>query len=97
MTIDIKALLDICDITYTEKQLLILEKLVDDLLQQHIKEAINDFYDDGTTSNLDVKLGNEILIGTSNFYASSMLKITRFRNHRTLLQHHFIIIHREKF
>ena len=60
MMIDIKPLLDICAITYTEKQLLILEKLVDDLLQQHIKEAINDFYDDGTISNLDVKLENEI-------------------------------------
>ena len=61
MMINIKILLDICDITYTEKQLLKLEKLVNDLLQLHIKEAINDFYDDGKTSDLDGKLENENL------------------------------------
>ena len=61
MMINIKILLDICDITYTEKQLLKLEKLVNDLLQLHIKEPINDFY--ATNSNLDQKLENEIGVG----------------------------------
>ena len=54
MMINIKILLDICDITYTEKQLLKLEKLVNDLLQLHIKEAINDFYDDGKQFNKSI-------------------------------------------
>ena len=83
MMIDIESLLDICDISYTEKQLLILEKLVDDLLQQHIKEAINAFFDDGKTSYLDEKLENEILgsvveIDVSNIVAVNIDEVNSF-------------------
>jgi len=91
MMIDVKALLDICDITYTEKQLLILEKLVDDLLQQHIKEAINDFYDNGTTSNLDVKLENEILssdieIDESYIVVEKIEEVNSFKKDKILIK-----------
>ena len=89
--IDIKVLLDICEITYTAKQLLKLEKFVNDFLQQQINKALNNFGCDAT-SEFDGKLENESLgieaeKDVSNKFAAKIEEVNSIGEDRLLIKH----------
>ena len=89
--IDIKVLLYICEITYTAKQLLKLEKFVNDFLQQQINKAISNFGCDDATSEFDGKSENESLgiepkKDLSNKFAVKIEGVNLFDEDRLLIK-----------
>ena len=65
--INIGILLDVCGICYTGKQLSKLEKLVNDLVQQHIENILKEFSCEDNSENDLKKLKRQNVIESNHF------------------------------